>query len=721
VNFLEAVRRKLQPQHVEATMRRARARDLGPVLVKPLVLFVIPALTVTALWLPFGFSLGGLIEEWDVLALFARHGLFFIADGSSPLAAHSARPLTILPHAIAFWLDGDSFLYWHLTLMLALCAKSVCGAFIGLKLTGRLGFAMLLALLLLLYPADTMQLNFRALHINVALALALIGCVINLHAYEATAGRISQSLAVLAPIAFLVAALMYEGSVGLFVFPFAILFAKYGNETGRVVARKPVVLALWCVGLLGWAAFFLTALGLRPTYQTEVLSGSYGLWRLGDIARSGLYRAFFEGWHDTMRIAYRELEWPVYPALAMIIVPLVLALLMWRDQGQEQLSSLPATRAQSWLAARTAVAGLLAFTIGYGPFLASTATTAITQRTFLAATPGAALVVLAALLWIDARTSKWITVAASSLLFGLCFVAQLYQFDKYNRVYASVIQPILHAVIQLVGGPNDHPIAVLFNNYGYLNGVWDFGSGLVSALYYVAPHSGFNGIFVCESTSGRTLPRQRVNIDRRSRCESENEKVLLKEYAHPAVELTGAKVAVLNIDGTLTVRGPQSETEIPIRARRLLKQSTWGPEYSIFRSQKSEQFVCQFESMWGYAYPCRTFGFFEGESFSSILGPPFAWIAEPRAGFIFDISPGHDRYRLTLNVHHVILSPDRNIRVFLNEQEIGVSLGSPGRIEGVVNGELLTGRHNVLELRTAPDDSFGVSFGLTSVVIRPER
>jgi hypothetical protein len=79
------------------------------------------------------------------------------------------------------------------------------------------------------------------------------------------------------------------------------------------------------------------------------------------------------------------------------------------------------------------------------------------------------------------------------------------------------------------------------------------------------------------------------------------------------------------------------------------------------------------------------------------LGPPFAWIAEPRAGFIFDISPGHDRYRLTLNVHHLILSPDRNIRVFLNEQEIGVSLGSPGRIEGVVNGELLTGRHNVLE------------------------
>ena len=67
------------------------------------------------------------------------------------------------------------------------------------------------------------------------------------------------------------------------------------------------------------------------------------------------------------------------------------------------------------------------------------------------------------------------------------------------------------------------------------------------------------------------------------------------------------------------------------------------------------------------------------------------------------------------------MSADRNIRVFLNEQEIGVSLGNPGRIEGVVNGELLTGRHNVLELRTAPDELFGVSFGLTSVVIRPER
>ena len=72
-------------------------------------IIVAPALTILFIWLPFGFELCGLVEEWIILDLFRTHGIFFFATHSSPLPHHSLRPLTILPHAIAYWMDSNSF------------------------------------------------------------------------------------------------------------------------------------------------------------------------------------------------------------------------------------------------------------------------------------------------------------------------------------------------------------------------------------------------------------------------------------------------------------------------------------------------------------------------------------------------------------------------------------------------------------------------------------
>ena len=68
-------------------------------------IIVAPVLTILFIWLPFGFELNGLFEEWIILDLFRTHGLFFFATHSSPLPDQSLRPLTILPHAIAYWME----------------------------------------------------------------------------------------------------------------------------------------------------------------------------------------------------------------------------------------------------------------------------------------------------------------------------------------------------------------------------------------------------------------------------------------------------------------------------------------------------------------------------------------------------------------------------------------------------------------------------------------
>lgn len=68
-------------------------------------IIVAPVLTILFIWFPFGFELNGLVEEWIILDLFRTHGIFFFATHSLPLPHQSLRPLTILPHAIAYWME----------------------------------------------------------------------------------------------------------------------------------------------------------------------------------------------------------------------------------------------------------------------------------------------------------------------------------------------------------------------------------------------------------------------------------------------------------------------------------------------------------------------------------------------------------------------------------------------------------------------------------------
>jgi hypothetical protein len=141
-------------------------------------------ITILVIWFPFGFTLTGLIEEWGILGTFIHNGLFFIATPDSPLAFLGLRPLTILPLSIAYLLDPNSFDSWHILLMLALFIKGSTSSHLIWKGTGSLKWASVMGVLVLVYPADTMQLSFRSLHINWALALLLLASSLFVIAYE---------------------------------------------------------------------------------------------------------------------------------------------------------------------------------------------------------------------------------------------------------------------------------------------------------------------------------------------------------------------------------------------------------------------------------------------------------------------------------------------------------------------------------------------------------
>ncbi|MGY3620446.1 hypothetical protein [Bradyrhizobium sp. USDA 10063] len=61
---------------------------------------------VAAIWLPFGFALGGLIEEWTELGLFAIHGPIFLVDEAGA-AGNVSRPSAHLCSASSRLLPGS--------------------------------------------------------------------------------------------------------------------------------------------------------------------------------------------------------------------------------------------------------------------------------------------------------------------------------------------------------------------------------------------------------------------------------------------------------------------------------------------------------------------------------------------------------------------------------------------------------------------------------------
>ena len=611
-----------------------------------IAIFVLPALVISALWFPFGFSLGGLIEEWDILFLFARHGLFFIADQSSPLALHQARPLTILPQAVAYLLDPNSFFYWHVLQATSLLLKGLSAGLIGFYLTGNRAHAAFLGLLTILYPADTMQLSFRSLHINWAIALALNATILLIWAFHIKSRGTRTALAAFASALFACALLMYEVVIGLALLPFLIMFARHGRKLRGALRPALDAVIVWACTIGAWSIFFVWELRTGSGYQVSALSNeNFGsiLARLKMLASSGLYRAFYECWTELVGPILGSLSNYEYVAFVLLGILIVILWLAY-DQAARKSTS-------GQLGIRIGIIGLCAFLLGYAPYLSDQSHLLLTQRVFLVSAVGAALSFLGCIVLLATILPRLVVATVSVLLIGGCFIAQLYQFDRYNRIYATITRPILSAVVPFISESTSHRESVLVNEYGFLSGTWDLGLELQLAVGYLVPTARADHIFVCESASGRLLPRASGPVARRGSCQQTETSFQITEPGDTPVPLKDPAIGKLNPDGTVFANGSERglSAKLPTRALQLFSPSKWEAANSMFRArERSDTFECRFESMWGYAVPCRAFGLYEGLPYERNVGSAYAWIGEQRSGFIFDIEPTQQTYQLVV-------------------------------------------------------------------------
>ena len=694
-------------------------------------------LVVLALWLPFGFELTGLIEEWGVLGQFTRHGLFFVADAGSPLAAHSLRPLTILPHALAYFFDPDSFDYWHVLLMLALVVKGGASSYLALKSTRSLGWGMLMGALVVVYPADTMQLSFRSLHINLALALLLLAAALLVAAYGQQRRLMSCCVGIVAAGLLLTSLLMYETTLALIPLPFLVMYVREGFRlTWERLRNRPELAISWIAGAGLFVVYVLLTISHgASSYQSDLVAGRgpIGLFydALPKLISIGALRGLLGGWFDAVRMVRTEFSSYAYLSLASLACA---GLIYFRGKifprsDSDDSGSVPV----GWQPVlRLSMVGVLLLLLGYAPYLFSNAHLAISQRTFLFATPGAALVWLASLMLL-AKLAKWVAGIAAFGLLIWGIGAQLFQFHHYAQI-AATQRSLLRGIVENFDGKLGSKTLVILDAANRLGHTWMLRDSLPLTLSYLYK-TPVKSVEIC-LMPGVSWQR-RDALQRTGKCvESKNHWTFKAAgpvagpgliLPSPIPDLAIAKEDIvtltINADGSIRhepaldayrERLQRGTDDAALRYRHILARKSWPLGFKQFQDEEiHDRYRWDFGKWWSLELPTRGSGWREaGWQVNYLHHNASAWKSQERSTLLFDFAPSNKTYRVEGHFDLIVNETIRNsLRIRLNGRELVHRWGDSGRFEADIPEGVLISGPNTIEFNSATDPNY---YGLSA-------
>ena len=701
-----------------------------------LALTVPSILVVFALWLPFGFALSGLIEEWGVLGLFANQGLFFVADASGPLAAHRLRPLTVLPHALAYFIDPNSFDYWHVLLLLALVLKGGAASYLALKTTRSMSWAMVMGVLVLVYPADTMQLSFRGLHINLSLALLLLAASVQIAAYEQQRRWISGCFGLVAASLLLVSILMYESAFALMPLPFLIMYVRIGfRQTWRSVCAKPELAFSWVAALAVFVGYVLLTTTQGTSYQSDIVASRGPIdilyAALPKLFSIGMVRGLLGGWLDAAGMVKTEFSNYTYLILASLACAALIGFRRKIFYGNYRDDSV--TSPLNWKPIiRLELVGILLLLLGYAPYLFSNAHLAISQRTFLFATVGAAFMWLAVLMVLK-KLVRWLAVITGLglLFFGLG--AQLFQFHHYVEI-AATQRSLLRSIVENFDGNLSRKTLVILDGSNRLNHTWMLRDSIPGVLSYLYERP-IKSVEICLMPSGSW---QRFDsLARMGKCVESKEHWTFKPataVAGPGLPLTAsppnftiAKDDVI----TLTINADSSISSEPtlnayrtnlqrgtddsaLRYRHILARKPWPVGFGQFQDREAQDhYRWDFGKWWSMELPIHGSGWREAEwQINYFRHNASAWKSQEQSSLLFDLTPTAKVYRVDGQFDVILNQAIKNsLRIRLNGQELTHQWGIDGRFQAKIPAGLLISGSNTIEFNSATDPNY---YGLSA-------
>lgn len=591
------------------------------------------ALIVALLWYQFGFSMGGVLEEWDFLWLLASHPTFWNSfPGNLMSEMFAARPFQVLPFWLAHLISSNSFLGFNLLLMTACFCRVIAGAWIGFFLFRNRSYAAACGLLFFIFPADTQQLAFRTINVSCAVAFMTAGVAIALKALTIDQLRRQLILIVLSNFLCVIGTWIYEPVLTLYALPVLLIWARFGvKATFDVIKRQKIVALVWCIAPLISAAYLYYAMMIfGSAYQVNAAHGSM----LKSIAANGAYlfrslayRVFIDSWISAWTIATTQIVHYKFIVLSCILVAALILMLSRRENAELEVKR----------RIRIIVSGLFAMIAGYLPYMVDPYHMEITQRTFIDVAPGAAMVLIGLIALITQR--RLIVGAAISCVFILLSViSQLYQFDQYARDYTGITLPYMSYVADKVDRAK--PVHLIIDSSGFgahLMGMYEskITTGIavraadVDGKYILCidqPPTPYSAFFNCTFRNG----------------------VWTVSAAGHSTEYPATKTQRIDVGASLNESYRSNSTTWK-------DQGSFVRTKSMFKTEGGADYSCRPDSMWGWSGFCRGEGWSDGIfSHASFRHLNFMGTVAPTASLIFYLTPSSSNYRLTVTMYSAI-------------------------------------------------------------------
>jgi len=411
----------------------------------PVACAALAALVVT-LWLPFGWKVTGLYEEW-----------LFMSGGDMgnpvrmlyhPYASASYRPLTLAPYILGYILTPGSFLGFNIIFALWALGKGVAMyALVRRLVPDNPALAFVSAALLVVYPADDALLTLRTTNVHAGVFLFVIALNVLIVAWQRF--RWSTLLAMVGAEG--IALATYDGGILLSLCgPVLLLWLR-----GRIDKRVVTVAALWWGVSVPFLLHLILTLRDPGSYAAQLLAGSaMGKTDVVDILRSwghsmarAYVRHFGTGWYEALRGLHRQ---DPYLHLSAALTLFVLLPAVWlHARRHEETKATVETRSYVTLASLGVIAVAPAFAM-YLP----TEWRNSNYRVFLYSSIGAALAVGVACFLFSRLFGQWqrlVFVGLTSALIGTATVHALVQHRVYFE-YSQRQQQILADIISAAPG-----------------------------------------------------------------------------------------------------------------------------------------------------------------------------------------------------------------------------------------------------------------------------
>ncbi|HSW94244.1 MAG TPA: hypothetical protein VLJ15_07840 [Gammaproteobacteria bacterium] len=693
-----------------------------------LFLSLIPlVIIILAIWLPYGFTMTGLMEEWGLLGVFTTDGPVFFGHTVGALAQHALRPLMIFSLSLSYALDPNSFFYWHILTILALLTRSLSACYLLWVATNSRFWAILMGILVLIFPADTMQLAFRGLGVSSALSLLLMGSACCVVAYRQNRPAISGILACFASILFLFSIWMYEAACGLILLPFMILFVRQGFfETLQLIKSRFLVTMLWLAPLAIYAVYWVMISPKIQSYQNTLMGGQNPLilffHSLPKLFSIGMLRSLLGGWFDALRMTLHEYSGTGYVYL-FVITGLITGFLLLCIRDQENTG----TDSHSKKYWRLGLIGLLSLIAGYAPYLLSPYHLATSQRTLLFATPGAAMVWIAALMLLF-HWKKWLTTPLIFFLILIGTGAQLFQFHHYAEL-SRIQRTLLKNMIENFDGNLNGKTLVIFDKSNRLDHMWMLLTpGLESALTYFYGHP-IEHIEVCYLPTGewRSEWSSPIPFNHLGTCH-ENKNSWRFQFATPTAtpnmphpkkppDIIFSKKTLIaitiNPDASVTpvaslqkyrndLREGNSVTAI--RYRNILMREPGQFSQSLWTIDPS-QYKWQFGDWWGLEQPIQGSGWNDANwAIHYFHHHASALKSDKRSTLLFNLVPAQKPYFLS-GKFSIAFTPaiHDTMRIRINGHPLDVKWDSDGKFNAVIPMNTLLSGINTIAFDTEAD------------------